>query len=112
MDTLSLQQSAHSMIADNGAMGELVRNGIPRNATMARMEYSPRERGLFADKTAKMRISAIGLAQADGPNFELDKIVYLGVHYNILLPAEGPRVRNEFIYWDCNVIETSEDGVS
>lgn len=98
------------MIADNGGMGEIVRNGVPRDAMMARMEYAPRERGLYQDKTARMRVSAIGLAQVDAPNHELDKIVYLGVHYNILLPVEGPRVRNDFIYWDCNVIETSDDG--
>lgn len=108
MDTLALQTSAHNMIVDNGGTGQLVRNGVGRDATMARMEYSPRERGLYADKTARMRVSAIGLAQADGPDFERDQITYLGVTYNILLPAEGPRVRNEFIYWDCNVTEASE----
>lgn len=95
------------MIQRWGGFGYLVRAGVQRVATMARMEYSPRERGLFGDKAARMRISAVGLSTA--PHHELDTILYQGAHYNILTPVEGPRVTDEFVHYDCNVVETSHD---
>lgn len=94
------QASAHRMIQRWGGIGYLVRAGVQRAATMARLEYSPRERGLFQDKTSNIRISVVGLATP--PNHELDTIIYKGESYTILLPVSGPRVTEEFIYYDCN----------
>lgn len=102
------QASAHRMIQRWGGIGYLVRSGVQRAATMARMEYSPKERGLFQDKSSNIRISVIGLALA--PDHEQDQIIYKGEVYNILLPVSGPRVTGEFIYYDCNSIFTSGDG--
>lgn len=95
------------MIQRWGGIGYLVRAGVQRAATMARMEYTPKERGLFQDKGARMRVSVIGLATP--PNHELDTILYLGAHYNIVLPVSGPRVTDVFIYYDCDAVETSHD---
>jgi hypothetical protein len=74
---------------------------------MARMEYTPRERGLYEDKASRIRISTIGLAVA--PDHEQDTILYKGESYNILTPVEGPRVTDLFIYYDCNVMFTNDD---
>jgi hypothetical protein len=98
--------SAHRMIQRWGGIGYLVRSGVQRVATMARMEYTPKERGLFGDKASKIRISAIGLAVA--PDHEQDTIIYKGEEYNILLPVEGPRVTGVFVYYDCNVMFTQD----
>jgi hypothetical protein len=92
------------MIQRWGGVGYLIRDGEQRVATMARMEYTPRERGLFGDKASRIRISAIGLAVM--PDFELDTISYEGETYNIVTPVEGPRVTGLFIYYDCNAMQT------
>lgn len=95
------------MIQRWGGIGYLVRDGVQRVATMARIEYTPRERGLFGDKASRIRISVIGLAVM--PDFELDTILYKGEAYNILTPVEGPRVTDVFIYYDCNSMLTAQD---
>lgn len=100
----SKQQSAHRMIKRWGGIGYLVRAGVQRAATMARMEYSPRERGLYLDKSSRIRISAIGLATP--PDHEQDMILYMGEEYKIILPVEGPRVTGVFVYYDCNSMFT------
>jgi hypothetical protein len=98
------QASAHRMIQRWGGVGYLVRSGVQRVATMARMEYTPRERGLYGDKASKIRISTIGLATA--PDHELDTIIYKGEEYNIILPVEGPRVTGVFVFYDCPAMFT------
>jgi hypothetical protein len=102
------QASAHRMIQRWGGIGYLVRGGVQRAATMARMEYSPKERGLFGDKASRIRISVIGLAIA--PDHEQDMILYKGEEYNILTPVEGPRPTGVFIYYDCNSILLGAEG--
>lgn len=102
------QASAHRMIQRWGGIGYLVRGGEQRACTMARMEYTPRERGLFGDKASRIRISVIGLAVA--PDYEQDTILYKGEEYNILTPVEGPRVTGVFIYYDCNCMFTENEG--
>jgi hypothetical protein len=102
------QASAHRMIQRWGGIGYLIRDGVQRAATMARMEYTPRERGLFGDKASRIRISAIGLAVA--PHHELDTILYEGEEYKILDEVTGPRVTNVFVYYDCNSMFTNVDG--
>lgn len=93
------------MIQRWGGIGYLVRGSTQRVATMARMEYSPRERGLYGDKASRIRVSVIGLAIA--PDHERDTIIYKGETYNILTPVEGLRITGEFIYYDCNVMFTA-----
>lgn len=101
------QVSAHRMIQRWGGIGYLIRGSEQRAATMARMEYTPRERGLFDDRASRIRISVIGLAVA--PDHELDEVIWKGERYKILTPVEGPRVTNEFIYYDCNCMYTQLD---
>jgi hypothetical protein len=92
------------MIQRWGGIGYLVRDGVQRAATMAEMEYTPRERGLFLDMSTRIRISAIGLAVA--PDHEQDKIIYAGQLYNIVRPVEGPRITGQFVFYDCPAIMT------
>lgn len=99
--------SAHRMIQRWGGIGYIVRGGVQRAATMARMEYTPRERGLYEDKASRIRVSTIGLAVA--PDHEQDTILYKGESYNIITPVEGPRVTGEFVYYDCNCMFTQPD---
>lgn len=94
------QTSAHRMIQRWGGIGYLVRGSEQRAATMARIEYTPQQRGLFGDKASRIRISVIGLAVP--PDHELDHILYKGESYNIVLPISGPRVTGEFVYYDCD----------
>lgn len=98
------QQSAHRMIQRWGGIGYLVRAGVQRAATMARIEYNAQERGLFLDKSSRIRVSVIGLAIP--PDHEQDRILYKGETYNIMMPPTGPRVTEEFIFYDCNVMLT------
>lgn len=95
------QQSAHRMIQRWGGIGYLVRANVQRAATMARVDFAPKERGLFLDGSSRIRVSAIGLSVP--PDFEQDTIIYKGELYRILMPATGPRVTNEFVFYDCNV---------
>jgi hypothetical protein len=104
----SRQQSAHRMIQRWGGIGYLVRGGVQRAATMARMEYSPKERGLYLDGSSRLRISVIGLATP--PDHEQDQIIYKGETYNIILPVEGPRVTGVFIFYDCNSMYVAQAG--
>lgn len=99
------QASAHRMIQRWGGIGYFVRAGAQRAATMARMEYTPKERGLYEDKSSKIRVSVVGLVTP--PDHELDVVLYMGEEYKIILPVEGPRVTNEFIFYDCICMFTS-----
>jgi hypothetical protein len=98
--TDELRKSAHEMIARWGGVGQLVRNGTPRDVTMARIEYKPAERGLFGDKASRIRVSAYDLT-APEPDHERDQIAYQGEMFNIILPVTGPRPAGEFVYYDC-----------
>lgn len=103
------QQSAHRMIqrwsGAPGGIGYLSRNSVQRAATMARIEYSPKERGLYLDKSSRIRVSAIGLVIA--PDHEQDIVIYAGETYKILMPPEGPRMADKFIFYDLNVMFVS-----
>ena len=99
------QASAHRMIQRWGGIGYLIRGSEQRVCTMARMEYSPRERGLYADLTSRIRISMIGLATL--PDHEQDEVIYKGERFKILLPPEGPQVTGVFVYIDLNCIHSS-----
>lgn len=101
------QAAAHRMIARWGGIGYLSRSGVTRACTMARMDYKPTERGLYLDKSSRIRVSMIGLAVL--PDHEQDQVLYKGERYKILLPPEGPRVTDKFVYIDLNVIYTQAD---
>jgi hypothetical protein len=90
------------MIQRWGGIGYLVRANVQRAATMARLDYTPKERGLFLDGSSRIRISVIGLVTP--PDFEQDTIIYKGELYKIMMPADGPRATNEFVFYDCNVM--------
>lgn len=100
------QRSAHRMIARWGGgtnNGALVRNGTKRPATIAMLEYSPKERGLFKDGSVRLYISALNLAV--GPDEQLDHVEFRGKKYAILLPPVGPRPNGLLVmYYDCNCI--------
>lgn len=102
------QASAHRMIQRWGGIGYLVRGGVQRAATMARIEYTPKERGLFDDKTSRIRVSVIGLAVP--PDHEQDTVLYKGEQSNIIRPVSGPRITDAFIYYDCETVFTNREG--
>lgn len=101
------QQSAHKMIARWGGVGQLVRNGVSRPATMARMDYTPRERAsLQIDAETRLRISSVGVTLA--PDHEQDLIVFGGKTFKMLMPPSGPSTDVvTFAYWDVPVVGTA-----
>lgn len=96
------QKSAHNLIARWGGAGFLIRDGVKRPATMARLDYKPSERGLYIDGSELIRISAIGLTVE--PDFNLDVIQFNGKIYKINIPTTGPRPTGVPIFHDCNVL--------
>lgn len=106
------QKSAHRMIARWGGgqnNGKLVRASGSRTATMAMLEYTPKERGLFSDGSVRIYVSALNLKV--GPDEQLDTIEFRGKTYRILLPPVGPRPNGLVVmYYDCNCIEFTAEG--
>ena len=96
--------SAHKMIARWGGVGQLVRAGISRPATMARMDYTPKERASLAiDAETRIRISAVGVTLA--PDHEQDVIVFGGKTFKMLMPPSGPSTEATiFAFWDVPVV--------
>ena len=101
------QQSAHRMIARWGGIGQLVRAGVSRPATMARMDYTPRERASLAiDAETRLRISCVGVTVA--PDIDLDYITFGGKTYKMLMAPAGPSPDGQtFAFWDVPVVATS-----
>lgn len=99
------QNSAHKLILRWGGAGSLIRAGVSRPITCARLEYKASERGLFADSTCIIRISAKGLSIP--PQHEQDQVSFNGVLYNIALPVNGPRPNGTVIYYDANCLEVN-----
>jgi hypothetical protein len=95
------RQTAHNIIKSwGGGIGQLNRDGVKRNATMAIRDYSPRERGAFLDKSVSICISV--LPSDPSPDYELDVIEFKGKRYSILLPPGGPRPDGQPVFHDCN----------
>jgi hypothetical protein len=86
--------------------GFLVRNGVKRPATMAMIEYTPRERGLFADGAVRFWISALGVVPVNYPNEELDTIQFKSIGYKIILPPAGQQPDGSWIAFDCSCMRT------
>lgn len=98
------RNSAHRQIKRWGGVGYLVRNGVKRPATMAILEFSPRERDLVEEGIERIRVSAVGLTVT--PDKELDTVEFKGRTYNINDPVEGPRPNGIVIFYDLHVIFT------
>ena len=96
------QKKAHNFIARWGGKGLLVRNGVARSATMARLDYTPRERAMFLDGAERFLVSS--LDQPVGPEYELDVIQFRGREYRIAMPPTGPKPFDIQIFWDCSVL--------
>jgi hypothetical protein len=103
------QASAHKMIARWGGVGKLVNATDStqfRTATMARMDYTPKEREKLAvDAETRLRISAVGLVTP--PDMDNEYIVYAGKTFKILMPPAGPSSDGAaFAFWDVPVVGT------
>lgn len=97
-----LQKDAHLMIVRWGGgakLGKLNRAGTTRPCTIARMEYKPTERGLYADGSNKFAVSAYDLTV--GPDHELDVIQFKGRNYRIIMPVAGPRPDGTVVFYEC-----------
>ena len=94
--------------------GKLVRSGTERIATMAMVEYTPRERGLFLDGAVRFWVSALlvtGGVLSDVPpegvpDETLDVVLFHGVTYKILLPPAGQQPDSTWIAFDLNCMRT------
>lgn len=82
----------------------LVRDDGSRSCVAARLEYSPRERGLFLDNSSRILIA--GDSVAVPPDHDMDIVLYAGQHYRILSKPTGFRQGDgTVLYYDCNVVE-------
>jgi hypothetical protein len=97
-----MQASAHRLIKHFGGgvenNGALVRAGVSRLATMARVDYTPKERELFVDGSEKILVSAIGLTVP--PDHEQDLVEYKGDRLRIVMPPLGPRPDGTVAYYE------------
>jgi hypothetical protein len=82
--------------------GKLVRAGASRFATMAMVEYTPRERGLFADGAVRFWISAMNVTAVNVPDENLDVLQFKGRQYKIILPPAGQQPDGTWIAFDCS----------
>jgi len=104
----AMQQRAHAALRrwNGGKPGYLVRNGVKRPATIARGEYSPRERELFLDGSERFLIAAYKLQVP--PDHEQDMILFNGKNYRITAPVKGPRPDGTVMLYDCPCLYDSE----
>lgn len=96
------QYRAHLRILRWGGAGKLIRGAVERAATMGRMDYSPRERGLFQDGAERIIVSAWQLATP--PDQMLDVIEFKAVRFKIVAPVTGPRPNDIVMFYDCSVL--------
>jgi hypothetical protein len=96
--------SADRLIKRWGGKGFIIRNGVKRPAYMARLDYTPRERGLFQDGAERMFVSGL---TAVGPDHEQDELEFNGKTYKIVEPVKGPRPDGLIIFYDCSIMLTS-----
>lgn len=86
--------------------GYLIRSGIKRRVTMGLSEYSPRERGLFADGAVRFMISALKnggterIPLDEVPTPDLDVIEFAGRRFNILMLPQGAQPDGTWIAFD------------
>ena len=102
---LSMQKRCESLIRRWGASkrGQIVRSASVRaTAYMAFKEFTPSERGLFADDARNIAVSAVGLSDID---FEQDTIIFSGNTYKILSPPRGARPDGNVVYYQVPVVQ-------
>lgn len=83
--------------------GEIVRGGVPRDWTMAILDYTWQERQTIAtDNLVKIRLSCI----PDDPGIDemLDSIVFQNKLYKIEAKPRGPNPGGSFVYVDLDCI--------
>lgn len=98
------KKTADRLIKRWGGLGYLIREGVKRPAYMARLDYTPRERGLFQDGAERMFVSA---DVTTGPDHEHDQIEFNGRTYRIVEPVKGPRPNGLVIFYDCSIMLTT-----
>lgn len=104
----AMQKRAERLIRSWGGdqKGQIVRGGTVRaTAFMALNDYSPRERGLFADGSVRLAVSAVGLAELD---YNQDTIVFLGKTFKLPVPVGGGRPDGTVVYFDANAIQVQD----
>lgn len=106
----SRQLAAHKMIARWGGPGQIVNiadTTITRPATIARMDYTPKERAsLVIDAETRLRISCVGVTTIPDHNAEF--ISFRGKNYKMLMPPSGPSPDGAtFAFWDVPVVATA-----
>lgn len=87
------------------SVGQIYRDGTPRNATMAITDYTWQERQTIAtDNLVKIRISCI---PADPGIDEMQDVIHLNQRaYKIVDKPRGPCPGGQFVYVDCDCIAT------
>ena len=104
MNIGKLQKSAHRMINGAGGAGFLIRAGVKRLITTARIEFKPTERGLYADGSERFFVSALGLITPPDENLDILEFKGKGLttrRYRIIQPPAGPRPNGIVVYYDC-----------
>ena len=99
----------HNQIARWGGgvnNGTLIRGTVRRPATMAMLEYTPKERagGLFQDGAVRFWVSALHIhnVEAKWPDNELDVLEFARRRYRILRPPLGQQPDGSWIAFDCS----------
>ena len=86
-----------------GSKAKLVRAGVQRACVAARLEFTPRERGLYEDGVSKFYVAALGLAVA--PDNEQDEFLFDGKLYRIIQPVSGIRQSDaETLFYELIVV--------
>ena len=114
MDPASFRNFATSMINGSGIRAKLRRGTPPvdRVCQAAIIDWTPREAALRIDGSRRALISAHDPVTGKllvAPNYELDKLVFAGVIYNIPMPDRGPRVDGSPGFFDLEVTYDSRD---
>ncbi len=96
--------AAHKMIKRWGGIGQFVRDGVDRNATMAIIDYRWQERQTIAQDNA-VRIRVSGKDGVDPiPDPLQDMIRFKGNLYKITTPSTGPRPAGTIVYLDLDCL--------
>lgn len=92
---------AASMIARWGGPAQLLRGGVLRPCTAARLEYNPRASGLNLEGAEVYLVSS---PLAIEPHHELDQLIKGGKRFAIVLPVQGPKPEETFMFYRLTVV--------
>jgi hypothetical protein len=105
-DHIGSQGRAGELIARWGKPAKLLRieGGQLRDCIAAKLEFSPRERGLIMEGAERVLIAANGLTIA--PDHQLDMFINLitSKQYRIVQPVKGPRPGDVAIFYDLSIV--------